>query len=39
MKINLLLFFLFISTYSFSQELICNVIVNSNQIQTSDISL
>ncbi|MGY8932109.1 MAG: type IX secretion system protein PorD [Flavobacteriales bacterium] len=36
MKINLLLFFLFISTYSFSQELICNVIVNSNQIQTSD---
>ena len=36
MKINLLLFFLFISTYTFSQELICNVIVNSNQIQTSD---
>ena len=36
MKIYILLLFLFITNNLFSQELICNVMVNSNQIQTSD---
>tara|TARA_B110000014_G_C20037611_1_gene539095 strand:+ start:63 stop:968 length:906 start_codon:yes stop_codon:yes gene_type:complete len=36
MKINIFLVFIIFSTKLFSQELICNVMVNSNQIQTSD---
>ena len=36
MKIYILLLFLFFTNNLFSQELICNVMVNSNQIQTSD---
>tara|TARA_B110000263_G_scaffold55990_1_gene47484 strand:+ start:3943 stop:4848 length:906 start_codon:yes stop_codon:yes gene_type:complete len=36
MKINIFLIFIMFSTKLFSQELICNVMVNSNQIQTSD---
>lgn len=36
MKINILIVFIIFSTKLFSQELICNVMVNSNQIQTSD---
>ena len=36
MKIYILFLFLFITNNLFSQELICNVMVNSNQIQTSD---
>ena len=36
MKNIIFLTFLFCSFNSFSQELICNVMVNSNQVQTSD---
>ena len=36
-KFNLLLaLFLFVTTTSFTQELLCNVRVNSSQVQTSD---
>ena len=36
MKLLQIIFLMLISQFSFSQELICNIMVNSNQVQTSD---
>ena len=36
MKLLQIIFLMIISHFSFSQELICNIMVNSNQVQTSD---
>ena len=36
MRLLHIIFLMLISQFSFSQELICNIMVNSNQVQTSD---